>query len=105
MQTKDKQLAQVPTEQLAQQVVKALQTEEGQKQLQPLFQQFQTELQGGMFKRGGKMDQAVKKMSDGGDTLNTRRQKEVLEYSRVPSKDYYEIVGDGNYIYKKIDGE
>lgn len=68
MQTKDKQLAQVPTEQLAQQVVKALQTEEGQKQLQPLFQQFQTEMQGGMFKCGGKMDQAVKRMSGGGAT-------------------------------------
>ena len=60
MQTKDKQLAKVPTEQLAQQVVKALQTEEGQKQLQPLFQQFQAEMQGGMFKRGGKLDYAVK---------------------------------------------
>ena len=72
MQTKDKQLAQVPTEQLAQQVAKALQTEEGQKQLQPLFQQFQTEMQGGMFKSGGKLDQAaerLKSIEKGGDGL------------------------------------
>ena len=77
MQTKDKQLAQVPTEQLAQQVVKALQTEEGQKQLQPLFQQFQTEMQGGMFKRGGKMDQAVKKMQWG----------ETIDYTPLVEED------------------
>lgn len=101
MQTKDKQLAQVPTEQLAKQVVQALQTEEGQKQLQPLFQQFQTEMQGGMFKSGGKLDQAVKKMYGGGETENTR-QKEVLAQSKIPSKNYHDIVGMGNYIYKKI---
>lgn len=69
MQTKDKQLAGVPTEQLAAQVVKALKTEEGQKQLAPLFEQFQTELNGGMFKCGGKMDQAVKRMQ-GGDVID-----------------------------------
>ena len=84
MQTKDQQLAQVPTEQLAQQVIKALQTEEGQKQLQPLFQQFQTEMQGGMFKRGGKMDQAVKKMSTnvkkGDDGLKITTNREVGEH-------------------------
>lgn len=104
MQTKDKQLAQVPTEQLAQQVVKALQTEEGQKQLQPLFQQFQTEMQGGMFKSGGKLDQAVKKMSGGGSSENDRK-KNVLEHNDIPKKDYYDKVGLGNYVYRKIDGE
>lgn len=65
IQTKDEQLAQVPIEQLAQHVAQALQTEEGQKQLGPLFQQFQSELQGGMFKRGGKLDYATKKLKSG----------------------------------------
>lgn len=64
MQTKDKQLAQVPVEKLAQQVVTALQTEEGQKQLAPLFQQFQAESKT-MFEKVGKMDQAVKRLSEG----------------------------------------
>lgn len=62
MQTKDNQLAQIPTEQLAQQLVQALQTEEGQKQLAPLFQQFQQESGTAIFKNGGRMDYAVKFM-------------------------------------------
>lgn len=84
MQTKDKQLAQVPTEQLAQQVIKALQTEEGQKQLQPLFQQFQTEMQGGMFKCGGKMDQAVKKMKHGSKTEKVEAPRDEIQYANDP---------------------
>lgn len=62
MQTKDTQLAQIPAEQLAQQLIQALQTEEGQKQLAPLFQQFQQESGTTIFKNGGKMDYAVKFM-------------------------------------------
>jgi hypothetical protein len=84
MQAKDKQLAKVPTEQLAQQVVEALQTEEGQKQLQPLFKQFQTEMQGGMFKSGGKLDQAVKKMQPGGATEKVKAPRREIQSSEDP---------------------
>lgn len=56
VQAKDEKLAGVPIQELVPYLVEALQTEEGQE----LFQQFQTEMQGGMFKRGGKLDYAVK---------------------------------------------
>lgn len=103
MQTKDKQLAQVPTEQLVKQVVKALQTEEGQKQLQPLFQQFQTEMQGGMFKCGGKMDQAVKKMQPGGSAEIVKAPRSEIQNDEDPRlrDKWREIIGD----YQYIDGE
>ena len=61
IQKKDEQLAQVPIEHLVQQVVRALQTEEGQQKMAPLFQQFQAESQP-IFKKGGKMQHAVKTM-------------------------------------------
>lgn len=69
MQTKDKQLAQIPTEQLAKQVIEALQTEEGQKQLQPLFQQFQTEM-GQSYQFGGKIENESNIRPKGGIILN-----------------------------------
>ena len=93
MQTKDKQLAQIPTEQLAKQVVKALQTEEGQKQLQPLLQEFQSEMQEGMFKCGGKMDQAVKRMQPGGSTEAVKAPRsEIQYYNDRRLKDRYDSV-------------
>ena len=105
MQSKDEKLAKVPVEQLAVKVAEALKTQEGQKQLAPLLQQFQSEVSE-IMRSGGKMEYAVKRMSEGGETSSdTARQKEVLKYSNLPSKDYYEIVGDGNYIYTKIDDE
>jgi Skp family chaperone for outer membrane proteins len=108
MQTKDEQLAQVPTEQLAEQVIKALQTEEGQKQLQPLFQQFQTEMQGGMFKCGGKMDQAVKKMKRGSKTEKVEAPSDEIQYANDPRlKDVFRKEGSARYdgiIYYKHDG-
>lgn len=101
MQAKDTQLAQIPTEQLAQQLVQALQTEEGQKQLAPLFQQFQQEAGTEIFKKGGRMDQAVKKMQTG-DKYN--KYSNTLESQKVPSKHYHNEVWDGGHLYKKIDG-
>jgi hypothetical protein len=61
MQSKDQQLASVPVEQLAAQVAQALQTPEGQKQLAPLFQQFQAEV-GQLMRNGGKMNYAVNRL-------------------------------------------
>jgi hypothetical protein len=103
MQTKDKQLAQVPAEQLAQQVAKALQTEEGQKQLQPLFQQFQSEMQGEMFKCGGKMDQAVKRMQPGESAEIVKAPRREIQNDEDPRlrDEWREIIGD----YQYIDGE
>ena len=100
---KDKELAQVPVEKLAQQISVTTQTREGAEKLFPLFQQFQSESQS-MFKKGGKMDQAVKKMSEWGSSENDRKKK-VLEHNRIPKKDYYDEVGLGNYVYKKIGDE
>lgn len=64
MQSKDEKLAKVPVEQLAAKVVEAMKTQEGQKQLAPLFQQFQSEVSE-IMRSGGKMDYAVKRMSKG----------------------------------------
>lgn len=97
MQTKDQQLAQVPVEQLAQQVMSALQTEEGQKQLAPLFQQFQSESQA-MFKKGGKMDQAVKRLQPGGATSSNT---DFLRTADVPSKNYNQRFAENGRLYWK----
>ena len=67
MQSKDEKLAKVPVEQLAAKVAEAMKTQEGQKQLAPLFQQFQSEVSE-IMRSGGKMDYAVKRMSGGGFT-------------------------------------
>ena len=102
MQSKDEKLAKVPVEQLAAKVVEAMKTQEGQKQLAPLFQQFQSEVSE-IMRSGGKMDYAVKKMSEGSaisesaeyydengnkwssreDYLNDDRKKNPLKYSPV----------------------
>jgi hypothetical protein len=65
LQGKDEQLASLSIDQIVSQVAQALQTPEGQKQLAPLFQQFQAESTG-MFKKGGKLDYAVRKMKSRG---------------------------------------
>lgn len=67
MQSKDEKLAKVPVEQLAAKVAEAMKTQEGQKQLAPLFQQFQSEVSE-IMRSGGKMDYAVKRMQ-GGDVI------------------------------------
>lgn len=105
MQSKDEKLAKIPAEQLAVKVAEALKTPEGQKQLTPLFQQFQSEVSE-IMRSGGKMDYAVKRMDGGGSApKDTDAQRDVLSHSDIPRKDYYETVGMGNYLYKKIDGE
>ena len=86
MQKKDPQYAKIPTEYLAQQLDQLLQTEEGFAKLKPLIDDFQKDVQGGMFKCGGKMDQAVKKMQ-GGETV-----------------DYTPLVKDGEKLYDENGG-
>lgn len=67
MQSKDQQLASIPVEQLAAQVAQALQTPEGQKQLAPLFQQFQAEV-GQVMRSGGRIGYAISRLQSGGTT-------------------------------------
>lgn len=58
MQTKHKEMAKIPTEQLAAQLEQTLQTEEGVKQLTPYIQEFEKEMQSQsatMYASGGKL--------------------------------------------------
>lgn len=80
MQKKDPQYAKIPTEYLAQQLDQLLQTEEGLTQLKPLIDEFKKDIQGGMFKSGGKLDQAaerLKAIEKGGDGLKIVEDKTV----------------------------
>lgn len=93
LQSKDQQFANVPAEQLAAQVAQALQTPEGQKQLAPLFQQFQAEV-GQVMRNGGKMNYAISRLQPGGTTPVK---------GNVPRYNYDEVWYNG-HMYRKRDG-
>ena len=106
MQKKDPQYAKIPTEHLVQQLNQILQTEEGFAKLKPLIDEFQKDVQGGMFKRGGKMDQAVKKMQPGGTSEKVKApNNEIQDAADTRLIDKWDNrVEYDPYVYIKEDG-
>lgn len=106
MQKKDPQYAKIPTEHLVQQLNQILQTEEGFAKLKPLIDEFQKDVQGGMFKRGGKMDQAVKKMQPGGTSEKVKApNNEIQDAADTRLFDKWDNrVEYDPYVYIKEDG-
>lgn len=89
MQSKDEKLAKVPVEQVAAKVAEALKTQEGQKQLAPLLQQFKSEVRE-IMRSGGKMECAIKNIEQGaklqnGGMISERRMSKLFDKAGMPA--------------------
>ena len=65
LQTENEQLSTVPIDQVVNMIIQKSQTPEGQQEIMAAYQAFQ-QASTEMFKRGGKLDYAVRKMKSGG---------------------------------------